>query len=177
MTKKIRFVTDYVCPYCLVAKVPLLEAIKDMDVEIEWLPFELTPEPKERIDTYNDKQRHEKWANSLKPYADALNIPMKLPPKVFYPLVRLGGKIFGGFDIEETSAVEEVQKTTLPVIILHGTDDDKVPYYMSKKIYDACAGRKVLVTFEGAGHGTSCMVDFKKYLDALSDFESNYLSL
>lgn len=102
---------------------------------------------------------------------------MKLPPKIFYPLVRLGGKIFGGFDIEETSAVEEVQKTALPVIILHGTEDEKVPYYMSKKIYDACAGKKMLVSFEGAGHGTSCMVDFKKYLDALSDFESNYLSL
>ena len=61
---KIRFVSDYVCPYCLVAKIPLLEAIKGRNVEVEWVPYELTEEPAQRIDTYHDPVRKEKWGKT-----------------------------------------------------------------------------------------------------------------
>ena len=90
MPLKIRFVTDYVCPYCMVAKVPFMQAIQGKDVEVEWIPFELTQEPDERIDTYHDQVRKEKWAKSLVPMAESLGIDMKLPPKVIpRPYTRL----------------------------------------------------------------------------------------
>lgn len=90
MSLKIRFVSDYVCPYCLVAKVPLLAAAQGKDVEIEWLPFELTREPQPRVDTYHDEARREKWAKSLIPAAKALGLEMKVPPKVIpRPYTRL----------------------------------------------------------------------------------------
>ena len=82
MALKIRFVTDYVCPYCIAAKMPLMKAIGDRDITVEWLPFELTPEPEPGIDTYHDTVRKEKWEKTLKPYTDALGLNMKLPPKV-----------------------------------------------------------------------------------------------
>ena len=43
---KIQFVSDYVCPYCYVAKKPLLKACQGRDVELEWVPFELSRPPK-----------------------------------------------------------------------------------------------------------------------------------
>lgn len=90
MSLKIRFVTDYVCPYCLVSKVPLLEAVEGKDVEIEWLPYELTEEPRPRVDTYHDTGRKEKWAKSLVSAIEALGIDMKLPPRVIpRPYTRL----------------------------------------------------------------------------------------
>lgn len=90
MPLKIRFVSDYVCPYCLAAKIPLLEAAAGRDVEIQWLPFELTREPEERIDTYHDQERREKWAESLGPIVEKLGLDMKLPPKVIpRPYTRL----------------------------------------------------------------------------------------
>lgn len=90
MSLKIRFVTDYVCPYCMVAKVPFMQAIQGKDVEVEWIPFELTQEPDERIDTYHDQVRKEKWAKTLVPIAESLGIDMKLPPKVIpRPYTRL----------------------------------------------------------------------------------------
>lgn len=90
MPLKIRFVTDYVCPYCMVAKVPFMQAIQGKDVEVEWIPFELTREPDERIDTYHDQVRKEKWAKTLVPMAKSLGIDMKLPPKVIpRPYTRL----------------------------------------------------------------------------------------
>lgn len=90
MPLKIRFVTDYVCPYCMVAKVPFLQAIQGKDVEVEWIPYELTQEPEERVDTYHDETRREKWAKTLLPVARNLGIDMKLPPKVIpRPYTRL----------------------------------------------------------------------------------------
>ena len=90
MSLKIRFVSDYVCPYCLAAKVPLLDAVEGKDVEIEWLPYELTEEPAERGDTYHDPVRKEKWAKTLAPVCEELGLDMKLPPRVIpRPYTRL----------------------------------------------------------------------------------------
>ena len=36
---------------------------------------------------------------------------MKLPPDLLYPFIRLGAKIFGRFDIDEFSPIEQVKKS------------------------------------------------------------------
>lgn len=79
---KIQFVSDYVCPYCYVAKKPLVEACRGRDVEIEWVPFELSRPPKPRVDTYNDPVRRAKYAETLIPLCEAQGIQMAIPPKV-----------------------------------------------------------------------------------------------
>ena len=97
---------------------------------------------------------------------------MKLPSKLLYPFVKLGARIFGGFDLEETSPMEAVKKTKLPIIFIHGDNDEFVPCSMSQKLYDACgADHKRLVFIEGAGHGLAFPQDEEKYLTALLDFE------
>ena len=101
---------------------------------------------------------------------------MKLPPKLAYPFVWLGARIFGGFNLEALSAVEAVKRATVPVIFFHGEDDDFVPTEMSKENFEACASRKQLVTTPGAGHGLCYPVDPKGYLQALRDFFGPELS-
>ena len=95
---------------------------------------------------------------------------MGLPVKLSYPFVKLGARLFGGFDLEENSPVEAMKKATVPVIFFHGEDDDFVPCEMSRQNYDACASRKMLVTVPGAGHGLSYPVAPERYLQALRDF-------
>ena len=95
---------------------------------------------------------------------------MGLPPTLCYPFVKLGARVFGGFDLEEFSPMEAVKKAEKPVIFFHGEADDFVPCEMSRRLYDACASRKELVTVPGAGHGLSFPVDQEKYLQALRDF-------
>ena len=55
------FVTDYVCPYCLVEKVAIEQALEELGMEanITYQLMELTEEPKERVDTYSDPKRRE----------------------------------------------------------------------------------------------------------------------
>lgn len=96
---------------------------------------------------------------------------MKLPPKLAYPFVKLGSRLFGGFDLEERPAIEAVKHCTVPVIFFHGEDDDFVPCSMSRENYEACASsKKRLVTVPGAGHGLCYVIAPEKYLQEMRDF-------
>lgn len=79
----ILFVTDYVCPYCLVAKTALEEALKETGTEasIQIQPFELTREPRERVDVCHDEKRKSHYKVLVEP-AKALGLDMKMPPAV-----------------------------------------------------------------------------------------------
>ena len=70
---------------------------------------------------------------------------MKLPQKVFYPFVKLSAKIFGRFNLEETSPIEAVKNAKVPIIFMHGTDDKMVPCEMSINLYENCNNIKKLV--------------------------------
>ncbi|MFP3821891.1 DsbA family protein, partial [Bacillus sp. SIMBA_008] len=53
MTLQIKVYSDYVCPFCYVGKAAFEEAIKDKDVQVEWMPFELRPSPSPKLDPVN----------------------------------------------------------------------------------------------------------------------------
>ena len=88
---EILFISDYVCPYCLVAKEALHRALRKLGVEanITYQPYELTPEPKERVDTYHDQRRRANYQILTEPCRQ-LELDMKLPPKIIpRPYTRL----------------------------------------------------------------------------------------
>lgn len=93
------------------------------------------------------------------------------PVWIVYPLVRLGGRIFGGFDTEEASAREAMTHCSIPVLLIHGEDDDFVPCYMSVDNYEACIlEHKKLLTFPGAGHALSYFLDEERYVNGVRSF-------
>ena len=87
----------------------------------------------------------------------------KLPDKWLYPLARLSAKVYGGFDLEETSAREAVKKSKVPILFIHGDDDRFVPCHMGKECYEGCSSTKRILLVEGAGHGLSHGVDAAGY--------------
>lgn len=95
---------------------------------------------------------------------------MGLPAELAYPFVKLGARLYGHFDLEETSPEEALKKCKVPVIFFHGENDDYVPCEMSRINYDACTSRKKLVTIPGAGHGLSYPIAPEQYLQELEDF-------
>ena len=95
---------------------------------------------------------------------------MKLPPLISYPFVKLGARLYGKFDLEETSPLEMLPKCTVPVIFFHGETDDFVPCRMSREMYEVCPSKKQLVIMPGAGHGLSYPIDPTRYLDAMREF-------
>lgn len=99
------------------------------------------------------------------------------PPKLLYPFVKLGGKLFGKFDVDEFSPIESMKKCKLPILFIHGDNDVFIPCEMSKQNYEACvSSNKRFVTIKGAGHGLADPVDPKTYLEELKDFFTPLLS-
>ena len=100
---------------------------------------------------------------------------MRLPAGLAYPFVRLGARLFGGFDLEETSPLEAVREAKIPIIFIHGDTDDFVPCYMSEKMYGECVSQKAMKIIHGAGHGLAFPIDKEGYLSALRDFQTQLL--
>ncbi len=101
---------------------------------------------------------------------------MKLPVGMLYPFVKLGARLFGGFDLDSASAIEAVKKSPVPIIFVHGEDDAFVPCEMSIRCYEACTAPKMLHTVPDAGHGLAYIVENEDYIKVLEQFEKEYLN-
>lgn len=87
---------------------------------------------------------------------------MKIPPALAYPFLLVGARVFARFNLNETTAADEVRKAKIPILVIHGTDDRFVPCSMSEEI--AAANPRVnRQVFEGAGHGLSFLIDQPRY--------------
>ena len=96
---------------------------------------------------------------------------MKLPPDLLYPFVKLGARIYGRFDLDKYSPLEQVKKAKMPIIFVHGDADNFVPMEMSEINYKACASsKKKLLIIKGAAHGLAYPIAQEEYLKELSDF-------
>ena len=101
---EILFVTDFVCPYCIIAKEALRQALAETGVraKIRIQPYELTPEPGKQVDTYHDEKRKERYQALLEPAAE-LGLDVKFPPAVVpRPYTRLA---FEGWHYAEEKGV------------------------------------------------------------------------
>ena len=93
-----------------------------------------------------------------------------LPDGLAYPFIKLGAKVFGHFNLEETSAMESVKHAKVPILLIHGEDDRFVPCDMSRELYEACGDMAQLHTFPEAGHGLAYMIDPVRYEIVTVDF-------
>lgn len=95
---------------------------------------------------------------------------MEFPPKLSWPLIVLGAKLYGGFDIRETDAVKPAAETDVPILLIHGEADGFVPCEMSDEI---CGHDNPLIekhTFPGADHGISYLSDPERYNKIVTEF-------
>jgi len=78
MTLKIRIYSDFVCPFCYIGDAQLKEALNGKDIEVEWMPFELRPEPVEPL-SVKSNYIQQGWNYSVKPLAEQFGVEMTLP--------------------------------------------------------------------------------------------------
>jgi predicted DsbA family dithiol-disulfide isomerase len=78
MPLMIRVYSDYVCPFCFLAEFPLRQAIEGRDVDVEWMPFELRPEPNPTLRPEGEYLQRA-WSQSVYPIAARMGIPIVLP--------------------------------------------------------------------------------------------------
>lgn len=96
-----------------------------------------------------------------------------LPLKVSYFFVRLGAKLFAGFDPEEYSSKEAVKFTNVPILLIHGKEDGFVPCEMSENVRRENIEKCTHLYVDGANHGLSYYEKKEDYENALDEFLKN----
>ncbi len=104
-----------------------------------------------------------------------LKVDYGLPAFPVIPAVNLYNKIKNGYFFDERSPIEAVSNTQLPVLFIHGTTDDYVPYDMGKKLYEAHQGEKDFLWVEGADHAKSFETSETEYKNKVYDFIDKYI--
>lgn len=96
---------------------------------------------------------------------------MRIPDRLGYPFVRISARVLGRFSLDGESAVEAVKHAKVPIMLMHGEDDDFVPFSMAGEIYEAIASKKQILTVPKAGHGLAYFYDTEHYTRELTAFK------
>ena len=112
--------------------------------------------------------------------------PWEIIKKVFHRVVHLPAaptvwaadlfaRLFAGFSLQQKDTRKTLQNSKLPVLLVHGIDDDFVPCEMTEQAYAACKEPKELLLVEGAGHGVSFLVEKDRYVQTVMAFLEKYV--
>lgn len=66
--------------------------------------------------------------------------------------------------------LERIRQVQVPVLVIHGTDDEVIPFRMGRQLFDAAREPKTKLWVQGAGHNDLAWVAGASYRDALRAF-------
>jgi len=108
-------------------------------------------------------------------YAYQLKKVFGLPVFPFMYIVDSMTKRRAGYSFREASSVEQLKRSRIPTLFIHGSADEFVPYHMLEENYNAAACEKQKLVVEGAGHGLSSVVAPKLYWNTVDSFISRHM--
>lgn len=69
----------------------------------------------------------------------------------------------------------KIQRIGCPLLVVHGDDDEIVPYELGRRLYDAAMQPKSFVTIEGAGHNDMSFASPALYWRTIDNFLRKHL--
>ncbi|MBQ9251401.1 MAG: alpha/beta fold hydrolase [Clostridia bacterium] len=109
-------------------------------------------------------------------FADELSYLFHLP---VFPVLNIASRISSlraGYSFTEASALKQIAKTKVPMLFIHGSEDNFVHTDMVYQVYEACPTEKQLFVVEGAGHGNSYNLAPEAYFQTVFGFLSKYVT-
>ena len=103
------------------------------------------------------------------------HIPMeKWQSEIALHMASVVTRIRAGYALEDVSPLKQVQKSQVPILFIHGSEDDFVPCEMVNTLYQSATCPKEKLIIEGAGHAQSCSTDSKTYYSTIFQFIERY---
>lgn len=84
--------------------------------------------------------------------------------------IGIWSRMLAHYSLKELSAPDVMKHNTIPVLLVHGTEDSNVPVEMTVKVAENCQAPKQVLLVKGAEHGTGYLVDNEAYKKALQEF-------
>lgn len=80
-----------------------------------------------------------------------------------------------GVNIQQASALKQIEQCHLPILFIHGTEDAFVPVNMVYPLYEAAGGEKQLLLVEGGAHALSRQADPDLYYQTVFQFLQEHI--
>ena len=103
-------------------------------------------------------------------FRDEMQVLFHLPA---FPILHIASMISSyraGYSFSEASSLEQVKKAKVPMLFIHGEKDNFVHTEMVYPLYEACPTEKALLVVQGAGHGSSFLMDTDLYFGTVFRF-------
>lgn len=101
---------------------------------------------------------------------------LKVPDIGFVKGVNLANKINHGFDFSDITPVEAVKNARVPMLFVHGKEDNLVPSFMAQELYENCSNpNKDILIVEGADHAQAHVNGKQEYEDKIDAFIEKYI--
>lgn len=110
------------------------------------------------------------YTDAYRMFAKQMKDWFSLPSFPILDSMNLMLQLRGGYDLKKASALTAAKKTSLPVLIIHGQEDDMIPVEMAYQLYDALSGPKELLIIPGAGHAQAVDKDPDLYYETVFSF-------
>ena len=88
-------------------------------------------------------------------------------------MINIWCKIIGNFDLKGKNTITSMINSNIPVLFIHGVEDDFVPPINSKNNHKYYKGPKKLLLFKKASHGISYLVKPDYYVNSIKEFLKN----
>ena len=109
-------------------------------------------------------------------FKDELSYLFHLPS---FPILYISSEISSlraGYGFTEASSLDQVQNAQVPMLFIHGSEDNFVHTEMVYQVYELCPTEKQLLIVDGAGHGNSYNHAPELYFDTTFDFLGSFIS-
>lgn len=108
-------------------------------------------------------------------FAHILKRDYHMPP---FPIMNINDMLCrkkAGYGFRDYSTLDAVKSTGIPMLFIHGRDDNFVPLYMSEQNYEACRSPKDIFIVDNAAHAASYYESKEAYEAKVKNFLEKYV--
>lgn len=108
-------------------------------------------------------------------FSDKLKAIFHMPKFPAMYNANLIAKVRAGYSPKKASSINQIKKSKIPTLFIHGDNDKFVPFSMLDKLYEAASCKKEKLVISGAGHAEAQVTYPQKYWHTVKRFIKRYL--
>ena len=108
-------------------------------------------------------------------FSDKLKAIFHMPKFPAMYNANLIAKVRAGYSLKKASSINQIKKSKIPTLFIHGDNDKFVPFSMLDRLYEAASCKKEKLVISGAGHAEAQVTDPQKYWHTVKRFIKRYL--
>lgn len=103
-------------------------------------------------------------------FVEVLEHSFHAKPFPILPITDIMAQYKANFGFKEASTISAMEENTIPVLFVHGEDDDFVPIEMSEANFEVCKAKKEFLRIKGARHACGYVIDKETCTAAMDKF-------